>query len=392
MSVPVSSAITKLKNYSRNQNLTDSRALSVINDATMFLKSQLSLPGYEDEYTFDFFEDQNLYTLPAGCDDILWLRYSDDELNKSQRFSRRKGEYLFERIGTTGISTRLFGNYNSNGSNDILVLAPNSEPSLPIDSFDYDNDSNWIESNDATNVHDDLIGQKVGAGCLAFDVDVTLSGLNRATITKTITSADYSSYIDVGHFRCWYRQPTTYASSVSINWGSDASNYYKVTVTTRADGSAFIAGWNRLDFDWDGATEVGSPDASAITLVWFDVDYAGGATSDTDFGFDDLNLIVPDEMILTHTLTYVGESSTGTALDAFTATTDVFLFQDFDPSLVLLISLQASILLNPQILVDNAEYRETYKELLKLYKHKYPKKRTNNLLLDPTISKTTSSI
>lgn len=390
MSVTVADVIVPLKNYARNQNLTDARSISAINSAVRYVKTQAQLPGYEREYEFDYSDDLHIYLLPTGVDELNWLRYDDDDKNKRGRFSRRPSEYLFERFSTQGGETRLFGWYNGNNLNNLVVVALNTVSSLPIDSFDYDNATNWIATNDATNVRDDLITYKEGAGSLAFDVDVSSSVTNRATLTKTVSAYDLQPYIDKGHFRAWaYIPDVTNFTSISFSWGTDGSNYYKQTVTTAYDGSAFADGWQKLDLPWVGSTAVGSPDATNITKFWFDFDYAVGYTDEVDFRLDDLRLVTPDKMILNYTSRYVGKATgVGADLDAFTATTDEFYFGSYDPSLIEYVAVMAAVILNPQLLVDDKSVRDIYNAYNKSFKAKYPKKRTNNLLVDPKVSST----
>jgi hypothetical protein len=389
MSSTISNALTKVKGYSRNQNLTDARGISVIDSASTFVLNHLGIPGYELEYSIDFFDDQMAYSLPAYVGDLISLRFDDKTLNKNSYFSFRQSEVLFEREGLVGLDTKLFGVSFASGAKQLYVLAKNSCASLLLDSMDTDNSTNWTASNDATTITDDTNVKKEGSGSMKFNIDTTLSGLDRATLTRTVTSTDLSTYVDKGVFRIWADLPSvTDLDSLSFNWKTDESNYYKATVTTQADGTAFEVGWNELNFVWLGATEVGSPSSNNITIYSIDMDYQAGFSSVNNVRFDYLRISVPDTLTLRYYTLYKGESSAGTKLYTFTATTDLFLFSSFDPTLEELIAIQASVILNPQIIVDDKSVRTLYKDFYTLLSRRYPRKRISNLLIEPKVART----
>ena len=384
--------IPKIKDFSRNQNLDTLRTIRVIDSAASFVFNQFGVPGYEMEYAFDFDEEQNVYSLPTGFGEIISLRYNNDELNKYGGFKYKPAEFLFERIKKTSSETRLCGVYTAGGIWQLVVLAKNSIASFPIDSFDYNNATNWVALNDATNISDDLYTYKEGSGSLRFDINVSLSGLNRASLKRTVTAQDLYAQKDVGHFKCWVYLPTiTNFSSISFNWGSDASNYYKITVTNQEDGSAFVVGWNKLDFIWNGAIQVGSPNDHQITFYQFDFDYSSSFSSTNNFRIDYLRLSVPDKMILQYYTKYKGKNINGNYLTNFSSTTDSFLFGDFNPEIGDVLALHSAIILNPQLLVDDEYVRKLYKEYYTIFIRKYPRKRMMNLLFDPPIARSSST-
>jgi len=265
--------------------------------------------------------------------------------------------------------------------------------SVPLDTFDSDNDTNWTASNDAENISDDTVTYMEGSGSLRFDIDTAASVNDRATLTTTVTGSDLSAYVDKGYFKVYcYLTNITDFTSISFNWGSDISNYYKTTVTAQQDGTAFEVGWNELSFAWLGATEVGTPDSTVLTKYWFDLDYEAGYTGGTAYRLDYLRLVVPDEMVLTYYTNYKGKTTGDAYLFTFTATTDKFLFGDIDPSLSKLVALEAAVLINPTILVEDKSVRTLYLEFSTLFKKRYPRKRARNLLAEPPIARTNTQL
>jgi len=111
-------------------------------------------------------------------------------------------------------------------------------------------------------------------GTASVRFTVTGSG-GTTTITVTgMTSMDLSEYLTdlLGKFFVDLQSPSTNTvdiSSVVLNIGSDASNYYSMTATTRFRGDTISTGWGQIDFDPYTATQTGTPDATAITFASF---------------------------------------------------------------------------------------------------------------------------
>lgn len=389
MAVALSDVITKLKGYARNENLTDARAITVIDSAAAFVLNHIGAPGSEKEYLFDFDQDQLSYSLPVDFAEPISIRYAEERLNRAGDFKWRPPELLFKKMDLVSSSTRLFSHYHAGSSPVAFVLSRNSTAHLVLDTFDTNNAINWVPSNDAENLGDDQNVKKEGVASLKFDVDVTLSGNNRATLLRTGLNLDLSPHVNKGIFKCWmYLPDVTGLDTISFRWGNSASDYFLQTVSTQEDGTAFAIGWNKLAFAWNGSTTVNSPNASAISRLQFDLDYqptyAGGANYRVDF----LRVVVPDPMILTYYSGYKGKNISGTPLFKFSAPDDRFLFSDSDTMIVELIALQAAVILNPQLLVDSDNARVSYKEFHGLLSKRYPRKRVMGLSADPRISLT----
>jgi len=388
--IAVSDVLPTIRDYVRNQNLTDARGIRAINSAVRYVASQIGLPGQEKEYSFNFFEDQPTYSLPSDFGEPLSLRFQDDQLNQGMRFSYKLPEWLFERVNSVQSMTSLWGIYQATGTWTAYILALNSVASIDIDTFDANNSTNWSVGSDATNIQDDQVTKKEGQASLKFDINTALSVDNRASLTRTFSNGyDLTTMNNLGHGKIWaYLATVTNLTSASLSWGTDSSNYYKVTVTTQVDGSALAVGWNQLDFAWNGASTVGSPTVTNIAYFKLDLDYTGSLISTNGFRYDFLRFELPDTMIMTYYTTNIGTTSGGTALETFTATTDLFSFGSFDPSLLELIALQAAILIDPTFLIDNTEARRAYDSYLTTFKRRYPKKKTNNLIADPQVART----
>lgn len=385
-SISLSDIIPDIKDYCRNQNLTDARAIRAINRASEYVFSKYGIPSQEKKYNFYFDSTQQTYSLPEDFGEPLYLKFDDETLN-DDAFEYRPITAIYERQDLVFGDTKLFSVEANQTGWRLFVLGKNSTSSQMIDSLDSDNDTNWAATLDGTNITDDLFIKKEGAGSLSYDIVVGTSVSDRATLARTFsTNFDFSSYSSHGAMNAWhYTQNITNLTSFTLKWGADASNYYYKVATTQFDGTAFAVGWNSLGWDWDTASTVGSPSNTAIKYFELDVDYTAAYTGGLSNRLDYLRLSFPDLMDLIYYTLYKGESSTGTDLYEFTATTDKFFFGPFDPAIRNFISIYAATLINPTILVDDRQVKEQMVAYEKALMKKYPRKRINNLLFTPKL-------
>lgn len=211
-----------------------------------------------------------------------------------------------------------------NHDSKYTALQASSFDSLTVDGGTWAADTT---NSDATNVAIDTVdGSNNTTGCLSFDVDVSQSGNNRATIyNDDLTDEDLSSDKDLSSWLLDIKFPEVDdVTSVTFYWGSSSSNYYSVTETTNYDGSAFTADFlNTLKFDWSGATVTGTPDDEAINYIRIDINYDGTQGDATSWKIDNLRLVRPETLTFHYTSWDVGTNSSGTRLKRFTATTDI---------------------------------------------------------------------
>ena len=186
-------------------------------------------------------------------------------------------------------------------------------------------------NSDATNITtDENVGRTSGSS-INFDLDVSQSGNNYADIyVPDMDSIDLSDHEDVSRIRIWVWIPdVTYISGHTGYWSSDTSstpttisNYWSVAITTNANGGELTNGWNRLEFDWEGATKTGSPDSSAIVYLQLRTSYSSSQGDDTDFRINQIISKIPKDMELAYYSDYMAKTTAGVWQAEITATTD----------------------------------------------------------------------
>lgn len=177
------------------------------------------------------------------------------------------------------------------------VSGSTAAPTLVLINDAFDTDGTWTASDDAENVTTDTDEFKVGTGSINFDVDVSDSSSNQATMSVTnMTAQNLGSFDESGKWRVWIFLPdVTYINSVEMRWGSSSTKYWALDTEKDYKKFSFHDGWNLVEFNWaDGdVTETGSPvlaDAQAIDFLYFTIKYSAAQPDDEDFRLDAIKI------------------------------------------------------------------------------------------------------
>lgn len=128
---------------------------------------------------------------------------------------------------------------------------------------------------DATFTDEDYLDYVSGRASLKF-------GLSGATGSATFTFAlstafDISKLEDIGALFHWLKFPdASRLNSVTLRWGSSASDYWSKTVTAAQDRDFESDAWMLEKYDWSTASETGSPVASAVDYLQIIISYDTG--------------------------------------------------------------------------------------------------------------------
>lgn len=248
--------------------------------------------------TPNLLDNQWEYSLPNDAENIVDFapqntdtrdEFETYDFVSPEEFDRRKRvERGIYTIINDNLSRKL--RVSSDISNNNNILVSNLE------------DTNW-KSFDTTSVNDsdvkvDNDDYREGAGSIRFQTDTTDSTDSVVGIQNTALSAfDISSYLARGS--AFVDAKLTVADTgihqISLRLGSDSNNYYRISDSTQNDCSAFVAGWNKIRFDFQNKVAVGTPGDTAIdyAALYWSRDTTTVALlhlNDTDWGFDNLKL------------------------------------------------------------------------------------------------------
>jgi len=178
----------------------------------------------------------------------------------------------------------------------------------------------WAVGDDATNLTKDTVTYVSGSASLNFDVNG--SGTTGYLEISDMTDVDLTDHDELSSIFVWVYIPS--ASAVTnwiLRWGNDSSAYWSSTVTSPHDASSFKDGWNLLRFDWNGATETGTVDPSAIDYLRITVTYDG--TADTDFRLDNIVSSIGQIYEIEYYSKYIFRNSSGTFIEETSTDTDI---------------------------------------------------------------------
>lgn len=365
-----------LGNYTTGQNDTTIK-IRAISRALDHIKNQMGLPCDELKHEILFSEDNYYYDCPADFVETLGVYYTDDDNNVVlNEWTYLPWVQLKRKLGSPS-SKKYFSYYPVNGKNQLILFGSNLKGAQVKDGFE----SLWAASGDASNVT--LDGNQKKEGLYSNNFDITNSS-GTATLTLTNLTWDVRELHEkLGYWKVWTYLTSTVLDGISIEYGTDSSNYYTITTTLKDDGTAFTNNdWNKLGFSTNSKIMTGSPDDSNITYVKFHYDLGSGFTSATDFRLDWLTWTFPDKIDHVYYTSIKGTDTTGTTdKTQLTELSDILSFGSFAEDLINPIALKAAIYLAPSMRGDinfYQLYKQDYVDVIKLWSRRYPRKRIQN--------------
>lgn len=318
---------------SSTDRISAAERLNFATEATVWLQEETGNDHMVRTYSLNYYDNVHTYKITSAVASLLEgadLRRGEEDQVIS--FAHKSSRELAEEIGQE--FTESSWAIERRDSNWYLVVNHDSKYSpIQVASFDSvtaDGGTDGWEADttnsDATNVTADSVEFKQGSGSINFDVDVSQSGNNRATIFNDgLNSVDLTNFLDLAAWVFWIYVPdVSNFSSVTLYWGSSSTAYWSATATTDINANAFVAGWNRVKIAWSDATMTSTPDVTAIDYIRIDFNYGAGQSDDTDFRIDDLTLVRAETLTFYYTSWYVGTDTTGaTNRLSFSATTDI---------------------------------------------------------------------
>lgn len=337
MSITIASIITNFNTYlgdTSNDRVSAAERLQYITEGTVWLQEELKNDHQVKTYDLSYLDTVNYYRVTTPLADLLQgsdlRRKIGENVNAMAQKSSRE---LAEEIAQSTIGDDSWSIERRNGATFLVVNAAPKFNATMVDDFESSTlIANWVADttgSDALNVTLDVKRFNHGSSSLNFDIDVSQSANHKAVLTIDDLSYSLSSFEGTGVFLVDFDIPTVDTiSGFNLIWGNDSSNYWTASVTTDLDGSAFVAGWNTLGFEWSAASKVGTPvTTSAVNYFAFTMNYASGQVDETDYRIDNFRIANPEDLTFYYVSWDVGTDTTG-ATDrlAFTATTDIPFF------------------------------------------------------------------
>lgn len=161
-------------------------------------------------------------------------------------------------------------NFNT-GIKTIRIEAPFLPPPVPLNLADsITGNGTWSTAGAASNLS--VNNQNFVSSSSSLQFDLAALGASGSLVNSTSQAQNIANMLNQGTLFLYTYLPTgSNFTSVELQWGSSAGDYYSRTVTLTQQNTAFQNGWNLLAYNWLGATVVGAPDPTAITylnVVW----------------------------------------------------------------------------------------------------------------------------
>lgn len=225
---------------------------------------------------------------------------------------------------------------------------------------------------DAENLVADSYDYIKGSGSVKADIS-SAGGTTFGIQVTSIPTFDLTDYKSAGSAFAWVRiTSATNITNYKLRLGSDSSNYYEMTATTTNEGTAFVAGWNLVRFDFSGKTTTGTPDDDACDYAVLYMTKAAGKVSETDYRFDHIIVKLGQINNYIYYSKYPWQTSSGTWIENATADTDKLNADTEEFELFVEKATEETAAGIREYAEDWKIARENYKDLKEKYKRDYP--------------------
>ena len=269
-----------------------------------------------------FFDDIYSYTCPTDLKeraiiDIIPQGQREANtrriLSTEERFDRQKSIY-----------TNLVAISDNSLVRKVRASLDEQEESCLVSDFTSltEGTGTWTLFGDGTSLSIDTSNYITNGACLSWDISAA-GGTTAGAYISGIGEYDVTDYKSDGSAFMWiYIYSTTDLTNWILRLGSDSSNYYSMTATTQADGTAFVNGWNLIKWDFSGKSTTGTPDDDACDYAVCYMTKAGAKVSETGYRFDRLELHSGWYNSILYYSKYAWQSNTAVWIENSTADTD----------------------------------------------------------------------
>lgn len=234
--------------------------------------------------------------------------------------------------------------------------------------------SAWQASGGVEDLSQDIDDYIKGNGSIKFNIDSTTN--TKAGIKhESLNPIDLTDYFGgTSSFFVWAKiNSITNITNFTLHFGTDSSNYYSKSVTSQADGTAFVSGWNLLKFDISSYGVTGSPTDTNIKYFDIFMTKATGKINETDYKFDWLCLKRGVVSYTEYYTKYGWISSTGVYKENSTDDSDLLVADKDEYDLILEKCCEIAAFLVKEF-EAHSSYKEGFKEKRRDYLMQNPSK------------------
>lgn len=244
---------------------------------------------------------------------VLAQQRKDWSLVPYEQFARRLDCNTIA-VGDNDFMRKLYMNTTVNDSKTILAN---------LDSINSGGGT-WQLYGDALNVAVDQDNYIEGNGALKFDISAA-GGSTAGIKNLALSTSDITAYLQGnGTLIVFaYIVSTVGLTNYILELGSDSSNFYRKTVTSQFDGTAFQSGWNVLEFDLKSLASMGISVSTSIKYSALYMTKSGTKISETGYKFDYMVLRRGNVNNIVYYSKYPWQTKTGVYIENSTADSDL---------------------------------------------------------------------
>lgn len=301
------------------QRISEADWILYSNKANKYFTTGYKMPTTERETDLLLFSGVYEYPLPSDYAGIMPPRkpYGNVSPDFVHQSARSVSRYITDR--NTAIKF-------DRETPFLVVQYPDGSSQQIHDCESLTDNGTWTVSGDGSALALDT--QISTQGSNSFRFTVTGSGGTTTLVNSTISSTiDLTDYLTNGWVFLDLQCPsgnTTALTSVRLRVGSDSSNYYEITATTRYRGDTILGGWGLIGFNMADKTTTGTPDDDAIDYVQILITHGTSGINGT-YRLDNIFLALPTYFQLPYYSSQNVKTTGGTYQNKVTATSDSLL-------------------------------------------------------------------
>lgn len=251
------------------------------------------------------------------------------------------------------------------GLRKIFIKSDTKDQNFKFASFDTL--GTWVGTGDGTNLKVNKSDFVEGVASLSFDIS-NIGGVTAGVVNTTLAQVDLTEYF-AGNGCAVVRTYITSKTNITnfvLKVGSDSSSYYYKTVTTQADGTAFVNGWNILYFDLSTFSTTGTPVIASTDYCALYMTKTTGKISEVGYKFDGLEFRIGEINNLYYYSGYGWQTSGGVYIPNSTASSDLLNAGEEEYELILA---KCAEIAADDVDEENVSTKQAlrYKELKKIY-------------------------
>lgn len=298
-----------------DQRVTPTDFLLFFNRANKYFMSSYKMPTTQRVQDYLLFNTVREYPLPADFVGMMNMErpYELDQQNFMHSTEANFMRWMQENWSAIKFDKEL----------KLLMMNYLTGDKMVIHNLsDLTTNGTWVAGGDASNLVID--GQYYTAGNGSMRVTVT-GATGSMTLTGTgISKFDLTQYINNGfEFLDVYNSNPSPIWNIQLRIGSDASNYYQTTATTRYNGQSMDYSFGQVGFDLTAKTTVGTPVLTALTYVKITVNF--DPTFSGTLRFDNLFVANPTYFKMPYYSLYNVKTNAGVYQEKATAQSDTIL-------------------------------------------------------------------